>query len=97
VVAVVEEADVPVGAHAGEELQQGAGTLGKLEAIDELVVRERGAAPTRGARAAGGLVLERSTVGSPCCRSARMIAAVSSRPWMPTPTKTCALVRIPIR
>ena len=40
-VAVVEEADVPAAAHAVEERHQRARPLGKLEAIEDLVVRRR--------------------------------------------------------
>src|SRR5438128_10065847 len=41
VVAVVEEADVPVRAHPREEAQQRARALGKFEAVDQLVAGER--------------------------------------------------------
>src|SRR5262245_7881697 len=40
-VAVVEQADVPVRAHVREELHQRAGPLGELEAIEELVLGQR--------------------------------------------------------
>src|SRR5205807_4629285 len=41
VVAVVEQADVPVAAHAREKAHQRAGPLGELEAVEQLVPRER--------------------------------------------------------
>src|SRR5205807_6866302 len=44
VVAVVEEADVPVAAHPFQEPQESAWPLGEFEAVDELVARERGVA-----------------------------------------------------
>jgi len=40
-VAVVEQADVPARTHLVEEIHQGAGTLGKLEAIDQFVLHLR--------------------------------------------------------
>src|SRR5690349_16437060 len=39
VVAVVEERDVPVAAHVGEEVHERAGTFGELEAVEHLLAR----------------------------------------------------------
>src|SRR5262249_33768054 len=44
-VAVVEQGDVPVGRHAGEEAHERARALGELEAVEALVGGERRAAP----------------------------------------------------
>ena len=44
VVAIVEQADVPECAHAGEELQQCTGALGKLEAVENFMRHVRAVA-----------------------------------------------------
>ena len=38
-IAVVEQADIPAPAQMGEEVQQGAGPFGKLEAVQHFVVQ----------------------------------------------------------
>jgi len=91
VVPVVEQADVPIGPHPGEELEQRARTLGEVEPVDQLVARERGMPADQVAHVQlRHLVVGQVEGAQPVPLQGAHDPAVSSRLWMPTPTNTCA-------